>query len=254
MGACFFDIRDALRGLRRDGAYAATVVLTLAVTLGATTAMFSIVNGVLLKPLAYPEAERLVPLPEILRELADRIPTLEVNERHFDYWREHTRSFTSLAQFSVMPANLTGAGDAAQIVAARTTVTLFDVLEVSAAAGRVLNASDEMEARQVAVVSDTFWRQRLSGDPSAVGRAVGLDGQAYTIVGILPAGFRVPERGRLSAGIDVFVPLHLADVGWVGEHNDDAIGRLRPGVTIEQATADLDVLQKQVSVLATQQA
>lgn len=254
MGTLLFDVRDALRGLRRDRAYAATVVLTLAITLGATTAMFSIVNGVLLKPLAYPEADRLVRLREVWRELADRISVLELNERHFDYWREHARSFEAMAQYSVMPANLTGVGDAAQILAARTTVTLFDVLKAPVAVGRSLNAADETEARDVAVISDGFWRQRLSADPAALGRAIALDGRAYTIVGILSAGFRLPDRGRLTSNIDVFLPLRIGDVGWVGEHNDDGIARMRPGVTLEQARAELDLLQKQVSEIATKQA
>lgn len=127
MDVLAFDIRDALRAVRRDPAYAATVVLTLALTIGATTAVFSVVNAVLLKPLAYPESHRLVALREIWRELADRVPALEVNERHFEYWREHSPSFDSLAQFTVLPTNLTGAGDATQIAVVHASGSLFDV-------------------------------------------------------------------------------------------------------------------------------
>src|SRR3954447_6603088 len=111
MGSLLFDLRDALKSLRRDHSYAATVVLTLAVTIGATTAVFSIVDGVLLKPLAYRESHRLVALKEVWREFSGRSPVLEVNERHFEYWRTHARSFDSMAQFIPLPANLTGAGD-----------------------------------------------------------------------------------------------------------------------------------------------
>src|SRR5689334_8817122 len=140
-----FDLRDALKSLRRDKAYAVTVILTLALTIGATTAVFSIVNGVLLKPLAYRESHRLVSLREIWKEFADRAPTLEVNERHFNYWREHATSFDALAQYIVRSANLTGRGEAAQIAVAHSSGTLFDVLQTPAALGRTLTAQDDPE-------------------------------------------------------------------------------------------------------------
>src|SRR5438034_8698179 len=132
------DFRDAVRALRRDRAYTLIVIGTLALTIGATTAVFSIVNGVLLKPLAYRESHRLVALKEIWRQYEDRITTLAVNERHFDYWREHARSFESLAQYRALPANLTGRGEAAQITIVRGSGSLFDVLQVPAVLGRTL--------------------------------------------------------------------------------------------------------------------
>src|SRR5919199_4385695 len=143
MTGLLFDVRDAVRSFRRDRAYAATVIVTLAVTIGATTAVFSIVNGVLLKPLAYRESHRLVAIREIWRELADRIAVLEVNEQHFEYWRKHARSFQSLAQYIVLPANLTGAGEAAEVLVARASGSFFDVLQVQPALGRMLRPADE---------------------------------------------------------------------------------------------------------------
>src|SRR3954464_7340887 len=142
MSTLFFDLHDVLRGLRRDRAVALTLVLTLALTIGATTAMFSIVDGVLLKPLAYREAHQLVTIQEVWREFMDRMPTAPVNERHFEYWRSHAHSFESLAQYLTLPANLTGAGDAVQITVARTSGSLFEVLAVQAAVGRTLTAAD----------------------------------------------------------------------------------------------------------------
>src|SRR6185503_4270079 len=142
-----FDLRDILRGLRRDRAYTSTVVLTLALTIGASTAVFSIVDGVLLKPLAYRESQRLVSIKEIWQQLAQRVPTLEVNEQHFEYWRTRSRTFESMAQYIVLPGNLTGVGDAAQILVARASGSLFDVLQVQAALGRTLMVSDEPSAQ-----------------------------------------------------------------------------------------------------------
>jgi predicted permease len=256
MRSLFFDLRDAARGLRRDRAYAFTVVVTLALTIGATTAVFSIVDGVLLKPLAYRESHRLVSLKEIWRQLAERIPTLAVNEQHLEYWRKHSQTFESMAQFIVLPANLTGAGAAAQIQVGRVGGSLFDVLQVQAARGRTLTPADEPSDRpEVAVITDACWRQRFSADAAIVGRALILDGRPRTIVGVLPPDFSLPTE-RLASIAEAFVPIHMdvSRVGWEGDHNDEAVGRLRAGVTPEQARAELDVLQAQVSDIATREA
>src|SRR5262245_17444371 len=252
-----FDLRDAVRGLRREGAYALTVVVTLALTIGGTSAVFSIVNGVLLKPLAYRESQQLVELREMWRELV-RNPSLEVNEQHFEYWRQRATSFESMAQYIALPANLTGVGEAAQITVVRTSSSLFDVLGLQTAAGRALTTDEERTGRPaVAVITDAFWRQRFGSDPAAIGRSIALNGIPHLIVGILPAGFRLPGAAHLvAAAPDVVVPIRLDDdhVGWVGDHNNAAIGRLRSGVTPERARAELDVLQRQISERASRDA
>src|SRR5262249_40417893 len=127
-----FDLRDVLKSLRRTPGYTLTIVATLALTIGATTAVVSIVDGVLLKPLAYRESQRLVSLKETWAQLARQISSLEVNEQHFEYWRKHAQTFESMAQYIVLPANLTGVGDAAQILVGRASGSLFDVLRVQA--------------------------------------------------------------------------------------------------------------------------
>ena len=255
MAQLIFDFRDILRGLRRDRAYALTVVFTLALTIGATTAVFSIVDGVLLKPLAYRESHRLVSIKEVWREFVQRSPGLEVNEQHFEYWRKRSRTFESMSQYIVLPTNLIGVGDAAQIFVGRASGSLFDVLQVRAALGRTLTTADEPSDRpEVAVITDACWRQRFGSDPGVVGRGVVLDGKPRTIVGVLGPGFQLPTE-RLSVA-DAFVPIHMdtSRVGWEGDHNDEAIGRLRAGVTLERARAELDVLQVQVSDIATKEA
>jgi predicted permease len=255
MASLAFDLRDAVRGLRRDLGYALTVVLTLSLTIGAATAVFSIVDGVLLKPLAYRESQRLVSLREIWRQFAERASGVEVNERHFEYWRQHTRTFESMAQYIVLPANLTGLGDAAQIAVGRVSGSIFDVLQVQPALGRTLMPADEPSASpEVAVITDACWRQRLGSDPRVVGRILTLDGQPHTIVGVLRPDFQLPTV-RLASVADAFVPIHVdaERVGWGGDHNNEAIGRLRAGVTPERARAELDVLQAQVSEIATRE-
>lgn len=246
------DLKDALRGLRRDRLYSLVTILTLALTIGATTAVFAIVDGVLLRPLAYRESHRLVAVSEVVRELASQYPMLPVNPRHFDRWREKAASFESLAEYRDAPANLTGLGDAAQILAVRTSGTLFDVLQHQPALGRLLTRADEAEDQpRVAVVSHALWRDRLNADPAAIGRPIVLDGVQHVIVGILAEGAKIPRLGQLtatgelSASVDVFVPLrlNLRNFAPIGEFNYTVVGRLRPGTDLSAAQAELDVLQ-----------
>jgi len=246
MRSVAFDLRDALRSFRHDRAYTFTVIFTLALTIGATTAVFSVVNGVLLAPLAYDGPDQLVAVRERWREMGNR--PLSVNDRHANYWREHARSFDSMAQYLTSPANLTGRGEAAQVNIVRANATLFDVLRARAAVGRTLTRADELEgAPDVIVLTDAFWRRRFAADPAVTGQAVVLDGKPYTVVGVLRAAFALPDQ-RQNEPVDGFIPLRPT-AGWMGDHNNQAIARLRPGVTIEQAHAELDVLQTQIGAI-----
>ena len=247
----FVDVRDSLRGLRRDRGFSATVVLTLAVTIGAATAAFSIVNGILLKPLAYPEPGQLVTIREIWREVSLRVPTLQVNQRHFEYWRQQSRLFQAMAQFITLPANLTSGGPAAQISAVQASGSLFDVIGETAAAGRLLTSEDDRPgSAPVAVIGDALWRQRFGGAAGVIGSSIVVDGTPYTVVGILRPAFRLPEGERLIANVDVVIPMRIT-AGWVGDHNNAAIGRVKPGVTVTEAQAELEMLQRQAGEIAT---
>jgi predicted permease len=248
MRSLAFDLRDVLRGFRHDRAYVFTVIVTLALTIGATTAVFSIVNSVLLAPLAYDEPDRLVALRERLRETGNG--PFPVNDRHANYWREHATSFDSMAQYIVRPTNLTGRGEAAQVTIARANATLFDVLRTRAALGRTLTLADELEgAPDVVALTDTSWRRRFSAEPGIVGQAVVLDGRPYTVVGVLPATFALPDQ-RTNEPVDGFIPLRPI-TGWMGDHSNQAIARLRPGTTLDEARAELDVLQAQIAAIVT---
>ncbi|HEX4913309.1 MAG TPA: ABC transporter permease, partial [Vicinamibacterales bacterium] len=245
-----FDARDVMRGLRRDRGFTVTVIATLAVTIGATTAMFSIVHGVLMRPLPYPEAGRMVWLREIWREASRDGRPFEVNERHFEHWRRNAASFSSLAQFLVLPANLASGGPAAQVTVARASDSLFAVLGQGAAIGRALSSGDDREGSpDVVVIADALWKQRFGGRLDVIGSAIVIDGKPFTVIGVLPPAFRLPQRDRLAANIDAVVPLRLS-AGWIGDHNNAAVGRLAPGATIETARAELEVLQRQVSGIA----
>jgi predicted permease len=248
-------VKYALRGLWRDAGYAITVVLTLALTIGAATATFSIVDGVLLKPLRYREAHQLVAIKEVALELQNRFPVLPINARHFGEWRSQATTFDALVEFLPMQANLTGAGDAVQIAIVRTTGGLDEVLQVKPVLGRSLTREDEPEGRaDVVVLGNAIWRERFGADPSILGRAVAIDGKPHTVVGVLPAGFELPEPPKLLgsvqlvSAVDALVPLRVpANAGWSGDFNYSVLGRLKSGTSIEQARADLDVIQRRVS-------
>lgn len=240
-----FDLRDTVRSLRRDRGFSLTVILTLAITIGATTAAFSIVNGILLKPLAYPEPERLVTLQEIWHEVSKDGSPFPVNARHFEHWRQNTRAFESMAQYITLPANLTTGGPAAQIAVTEASGSLFEVLREPPLLGRTLEPDDDRPGRaDVVVIGAGLWRQRFGGSPDVIGTGIVIDGKSYTVVGVLSPGFRLPEGERLRADVDAVVPMRI-DVGWLGDHNNAAIGRLADGATIDQARAEIDVLQRQ---------
>jgi putative ABC transport system permease protein len=251
MGELLFDLRDAVRGLRRDRLYAATVVATLALTLGASTAVFSIVNGVL-KPLAYRESQQLVSVREVVRDAAARYRSLPVNAHHFEEWRAHATSFASMAALDFRVTNLTGAGEPLQLSILRASGTLFDVLETAIANGRPLTRDDEQAGRPaVVVISDRLWHERLGADPSVIGRPLTLGGAPYTIVGVLPPAFELPSFNALSGAasltsrIDAIVPLrpNFQRVGWMGQFNYSVVARLHPGISIDRARAELDLMQ-----------
>jgi len=256
------DLRDAARGIGRDALYAGAVVATLALTLGASTAIFSIVNGVLLRPLAYREAHRLVAIREIVPAVARQYPTLPANARHFEEWRRQATTLSSIAELEWRTTSLTGTGDPAQVAIIRASGSVFDVLQASVAFGRPLVREDEQPDRPpVAVISARFWEDRLSRDPQVLGRTLILGGTQYTIVGVLPAGLELPtfdvlgESASLSSTFAAVVPfrLNLANMDWMGTFNYPVIARLKPGVTIEQARAELDVIQKSVAQIATRE-
>ena len=262
MATTLLDVRDALRAVRREPVYAGAVIATLALTLGASTAVFSIVNGVVLRPLAYREAQRLVSIREVVPRNARRYATHPVNARHFEEWRRQATSFASIAEVEWRTTNLTGAGDPAQVVMVRASGTVFDVLQMPVALGRPLTRDDERpDHPPVAVISQRLWEDRLGRDPQVVGRALILGGTQYTIVGVLeprselPAFELLSESASLSSKFDLVVPfrLNFANIGWMGQFNYAAVARLKAGVTLEQARAELDVIQQSVADIATRE-
>jgi predicted permease len=227
------DVVLALRGLRRAPGFAAAALLTLALGIGAAAAIFSVAYGVLLRPLPFPEPGRLVEVSVDLAGTGTAYGSLSAPE-YVDLVRG-ARAFAGLAAWRVVDRTLGGDGRPERVRVAGATASVFDVFGLRAAAGRTFGAAEDGPgARPVVVLSDALWRRRFGGDPAVVGRTVLLDGVTRTVLGVLP-----PERRVADA--EAFVPLGLdpARLPGRGAHYLRVTGRLRPGVTLAQARADM---------------
>jgi putative ABC transport system permease protein len=236
------DLRYGLRGIRRSPGFSLVVVLTLALGIGANTAIFSVVNAVLLRPLPYPAAERLVKLGESDPK-AEGISVTWVNYRH---WRNENHSFEDMAGFETAHLTLTGRGDALFTRAGVVTYGFFGLVEAQPLLGRIFSAADDQPgAAPTAVVDYQFWIDKLGADPAAVGATLALDGKPYEVIGVLPPGLHF-----FSASIDYYLPLHQfkGEVTGRGRHGSmRLLARLKPGVTLAAAIADLDLIMRHLA-------
>jgi predicted permease len=232
------DLRDALRQVRRSPGFAAVVALTLGLGIGGATAVFSVIEAVLLAPLPYQEPGRLVRLHQ---QRPGRPDTRDVvSGAHFAFVREHAGSFedaAALAHYSETGVDLVTAGGAARLRALRVSSGYFETLRAPLALGRGFDRDDETGTRRV-VLSDGVWRTHFAGDPGIVGTTVRLSAETYDIAGVAPPGFVDP----FAPDVAVWVPYALARDTYEENNSLTAIGRLRPGISLERAQADLATL------------
>ena len=235
------DLRFGARTLKRNPGFAAVAVLTLALGIGANTAIFSLLDAALLQPLPYRDPGRLI----WVTQYAPRLDSTLVPAGTFLVWREQNRSFEDFAAYldHLCDGNLsTGTEPVRLDRCAEVSASFFSVLGIRPALGRsFLPKEDNPGARGVMILSDGFWRRRFGANPNVLGKTIQLDGAEYTVIGILPASFEHP--GELRP--DAFVPLALpSKPDWSERESDEmgVIGRLKPGVTIEQARTELQTL------------
>ena len=250
------EFRYAIRGLRRDRAFASMVVLSLAVGIGANTAIFSLVNGVLLRPPGYREPDRLVTISQMAPKLLKSYPALPVNIAIYREWRKQLTSFESLGTARGGAFNLTGSGDPEQLRGAIVSANLFTVLGVQPRIGRnFLDSEDTAGHDQVAIIADSLWRRRFASDPAIVGRKILLDGKPYEVAGVLPPSFHFPREEKIGARslderLEIYKPLGYESDDLVlrmGDFNFWTTARLRPGVSLAKAQAELNVVQAGIS-------
>jgi len=233
----FHDLRFGARMLFRNPGFTLIAVVTLALGIGANTAIFSVVNAVLLRPLPYPEPGRLVRFWETnpgrgWLEFAASAP-------NFAHWRKQQSVCEQLAAYEFNTFNFTGSGEPERVAALRVTANLFSVLGVAPAHGRDFLSEEEQSGRNhVAILSNGLWRRRFGADPNLIGRQIQLSGESYTVVGVMPPHFQLTE------GTELWTPLTLRTNS--SGHNLSVIGRLKPGVSLAQAQASMGAIARQL--------
>jgi putative ABC transport system permease protein len=237
------DLRYAFRQLIKAPSFTAIAILTLALGIGACTAIFSVVNVVLLRPLDYPEPGRVV----IIRETQlSQFPEFSVSPPNYLDWEKQTKSYEYLAAYSGAGLNLTGEGEPQRLVGVKATAHYFNAYGVKPVLGRMLLPEEDAPGKShVVVLSYPFWQRVFGGTSDVVGRPIQLNGEPYTVVGVAPAGF------GLTSKIDVWTPMAFKPDETAndarGGHYINVVGRLRPGVTVAQARAELEVIASQLA-------
>lgn len=253
------DIRFALRVLRKSPGFTSVAALTLALGIGANTAIFSVVNSALLRPLAYRDPSQLYVVREIVPQLAKFAPEMDANLPDFRIWQRQVHSFADVAIAESATAGLTGAGEPEMIRGVRASSNIFDVLGAQPALGRTfLPEEDDPGRGHVVILTDAFWRARFQADRSVLGKTIVLDGVPNQVVGVLPASFRFPAAlggANRTVRLAFFQPLNgpkVYEQGLISEFDFNAVARLRSGVTPEQALAELNVVQAQIAKQANE--
>ena len=243
MNRLLTELRVAARQLRKSPGFTAVAILTLALGIGVNTAIFSVIEAVMLRPLPYPHPETLLSFQETDGKYTSVSPA-----NLADYNRNQTLS--GIAHTGDIAMNLTGNGTPERVYGTRVTWNFFDVIQVHPQIGRALTpADDRYGAPHVVVLADDFWRSRFGADPHMVGKQIHLDGKLFEVIGVMPPGFVSPLQFTMTDRLEYFVPacFNPEELTERGSHEDSAIARLRPGVTLAQARAEFDGISKRLA-------
>jgi predicted permease len=240
------DLRYGFRMLRKNPGFAAVAVLTLALGIGANTAIFSVVRAVLLKPLPYPDSSQLM----VMREYQIGGSDMSVNWLNFADWRTQSRFFEQMAAYNLAHFTLTGEGEPVLLRGATVSASYFPLLgRAQPLLGRVFtNSDDQAGAASTVILSHDLWEERLGSDPSVVGKTIALDGKAYIVVGVLGSEFKEPLVGR---NVDLYIPIGPGSGHWQARDQRGSIAviaRLRPGVTLTSARSEMDTIERRLEL------
>lgn len=242
----FEELRYSLRVLARSPSFTLVAVVGLALGIGANSAIFTAMNAILLRPLPYKKSDQLILLWQVNRHTGDR--EIKVSAPDYIDWREQNSVFQDIAAFNAnsgLGLNLSGAGHPARISATSVTGNLFSVLGVTPALGRSFLPDEERPgSAPVCILSDDLWKRRLGSDSKIIGKAVTLNGEMWTVVGVMPAGFRFPQSA------DLWVPAMVRSTARTkrAQHYLGVIARLKPGVSLDHAQAELDSLARRMEL------
>jgi putative ABC transport system permease protein len=248
-GSLVVDIRHAWRGLLKAPVFSTITAITLALGIGANSAIFSLVNAVMLRPMGYERPERLMLIHEAIPQ--SNVPRFGVSPPDYLDLTQYQQSFSHIGILRTRSFELAGTSDPEQVDAAQVSGSIFALLGVNPALGRVITPEDEQQDRRVVVLSDALWQRRFGGRIDLIGERLMLDRQPYTVVGVMPRGFEFPKRGPYINGepADLWVPLVFNPFERQARgmfFNHTVVGRLREGGTIEQAAADIAALAPRV--------
>jgi len=237
------DLRYGWRVMRRSPGFAAVAILTLAIGIGANAAIFSIVNGVLLRPLPFPDSSRIVTIWET--DANRNVVRGTASPAEFLDWRDMNHSFAELSGWRSLLFTITGSGNAEQVHGSQVTGNFFRMLGVGPVIGRDFSSEDEKPGReQVAILTYALWRRHYGGDSSVIGKSILLDEKSYTIIGILPRSFSLYG---VAPELDIWVPFAFNRAQLNRENHELVIfGRLRPGVSLLQAQAEMETIVSQL--------
>lgn len=238
MGALIQDLRFGLRMLRRAPGFTLVTVLTLALAIGATTAIFSVVYGVLLRPLPYPHPERIMRIFEV----TSRGTWNRLADPNFDDFRDQNHSFQALAKYAAEVASVSGGAEPTRSMVASVSPEFFKVFRVQPSIGREFSAAEARKgAAPVVLVSYGYWKQYLGSSRNLSRAHLKIDNQDFSVSGVLPKGFEFPNGAALwqAADLDGENPSRTS-------HNYNAVGRLREGVTVQQASADISAIARRI--------
>lgn len=237
------DVRFGLRMLTKSAGFTSAAVLALALGIGANTAMFSVIEAVLLRPLAYSNADQLVSVVSTWQRGGVTTPYSCSPPDFFD-WRDQNRSFSSMFAFHTSERALTGLGDAKRVHSVVATADIFSTLQAHPIVGREFKAEENrMGANHVALLGYSFWQAEFGGLPDAVGKTIELDSEPYKIIGVMPRDFRFPLRDS-----DAYLPIGFDDKVMTqrGAHYLRVLGRLKPGVSAAEANQDLTAIMAEL--------
>ena len=239
------DLKHALRSLRKNPAFTIAAVIVLALGIGANTAIFSIVNGVLLRPLPFDKPDQLVQLWHTPpQKQFPGVKQFTLSAANYLDWERENDVFQQSAIYASEGVRLTGSGEPQEVVAARVEPTFFSVLAVKPLLGRAIAGDDDQAGKEhVVVLSHRAWQAQFGGDPHIVGRNIQLNRQAYTVIGVMPPNFQKPGWALMWTPL-VWEPVERTIRG---EHHFLAVARLKPGVTIAQAQANLDTIASRLA-------
>src|ERR1700681_3482877 len=253
MESLFKDIRYGFRSLWKRPGFTAVAVITLALGIGANTAIFSVVNATLLRPLPFKDPDRVVMVWGFMPKMARTIDTLPSSSGNFVSLHDQNHTLESLAAFRSWSWQLTGVGEPELLRGARVSTDFFDAVGANPILGRTFTPDEDVPKRApVAIISYGLWQRNFSGDRDVIGKSLTLTGQTVTVVGVMPQGFQFPGGANMVPGLqfalqnDIWMPLALTDEE---KHQQDTlnlalIGRLKSGVSASQAESELRALQQ----------